>query len=101
MHRFYLTSEMVEKYGLHEVATKMDDDELEEMKDELDNESVGYTHEILIDDVIAYRKTKDDYESTTMTPWGEVWSNTFEACFNDFPVELYDEPEENAYYSQV
>lgn len=101
MHRFYLTSEMVEKYSLHEVATKMDDDELEEMKEELENESVNYTHEILIDDVIAYRKTKDDHESTTMTPWGEVWSKTFEAYFNNFPVALYDEPEENAYYSQV
>lgn len=101
MHRFYLTSEMVEKYNLQDVATEMDELDLEEMHEQFEGEDVNYTHELLINDVIAYRKTTADYESTTMTPWGEVWSETFQAYFNDFPVELFSEPEEAAHYAQV
>lgn len=101
MHRFYLTTEMVEKYQLHKVAVLLDDDELEEMREMFEDDLVDYTHEILIDDVIAYRKNKDDYESTTMTPWGEVWSESFQAYFNNFPIELFEEAEANAYYMQV
>jgi len=101
MHKFYLTAEMVDKYSLHGVANELDEDELEGIKEEFEDQSVGYTHELLIDDVASYRRDKDDFESTTMTPWGEVWSETFQAYFNNFPVELFHESEDNAYYTQV
>lgn len=100
LHIFYVTTEMVAKHKLEDVADELDESELEDLNDR-GYEGHSYTHSILINDVIGYRKSKDDLESTTITPWGEVWSSSFEAYFNDFPVELYDEPEENAYYSQV
>ena len=100
LHIFYVTKEMVVKHKLEDVADELDENELEDLN-ESGYEGHRYTHSILIDDVIGYRKSKNDLESATMTPWGEVWSSTFEAYFNDFPVELFDEPEENALYSQV
>ena len=92
---------MVEKYNLHDVAIEMDELDLEEMREQFEGENVNYTHELLIKDVIAYRKSSADYESTKMTPWGEVWSEAFQAYFNNFPVELFSEPEESACYTQV
>jgi hypothetical protein len=99
-HIFYVTTEMVSKHKLEDVADEMDEGEIEDLN-ESGYEGHSYTHSILIDDVIGYRKSKDDLESTTMTPWGQCGSSTFEAYFNGFPVELFDEPDENALYSQL
>ena len=101
-HQLWVTTEMVNKYNLQEVAVELDQDEVSDyFKINSEDEHSNYTHYVFIDDVISYRKSKDDPEATTLTPWGEVWSSSFEAFFNEFPVELFNESEELVLYLQV
>ena len=102
----YVSQKMVDKYNLNETPLDDawrkeylfvygDDEDGIEGADELQKK---YVQEIYIQHATHLTKTKDiNSEDISPTPHGETHSDEFVAWWNDFPVELLKEAEEDCY----
>jgi hypothetical protein len=110
--RLLVTQAMVDKWDLHEkwgcveplevdcgLLDGMDDEEKEEFWSYLPHRN--YVGEIYIQHATHYAKTKEGLndwkEWVDDTPHGDIYSNEFVAWWNDFPIELLNEPETEVY----
>ena len=90
----WVTPEMIEKHNLQAIVEPIEDGD---NYTDWDWEASAYTHSIFVTNCSGVSKgntRKDWHQQDSDTPFGEVWSDEFRAWWNEFPLALLDEPEE-------
>ncbi len=102
--RIYVSQKMVDKYKLKECLDPLDGEWFASRifmgsdEEDLKELQSKYTHEIYIRHCRGFSKDGDSMNQSQLTPHGDIGSEEFVAWYNDFPLELLSETNEDDVY---